>query len=186
MKVDVDNWVDQYGDYLYRFALSRLHDPVLAEDVVQETFLGALQNLDSYNGKVELKYWLRGILRNKTVDCIRKSLREIPTDELRAFDEAPNRLMNLAGIPQRNVQRWTFNPDEHYEDKEFWATFASCLGKLKSPLRHIFTLKEIEGLDSEKICKEYDITPNNLWVMIHRARKQLKHCLIENWGHRRD
>ena len=71
-KFEVDQWVERYGDYLYRYALMRLRDPGTAEDAVQETFLAGIKHLEKFDGRVDVKYWLRGILKNKTVDHIRR------------------------------------------------------------------------------------------------------------------
>jgi RNA polymerase sigma-70 factor (ECF subfamily) len=55
------------------------------------------------------------------------------------------------------------------------------MSKLKDTMGLAFTLKELEGLSTEEICKELNMKPNNLWVVLHRARTQLKSCLEENW-----
>jgi len=56
-----------------------------------------------------------------------------------------------------------------------------CLDKLSEKFRNIFVLKEIEGLTSDEICKEMEIQPTNLWVILHRARNQLRKCLEMNY-----
>ena len=61
-------WVDQYGDSLFRYALSRIRNREVAEDLVQETFLAALQSYDQFQGKSTVLTWLTGILRHKVVD----------------------------------------------------------------------------------------------------------------------
>ena len=179
--VDPSEWVSLYGDYLYRFALSRVSDPSAAEDIVQETFLAGFKNLDKFDGRVEVKFWLRAILRNKSVDYLRKHLREIPTDEIQKYDVEPNNYRKLTGVPSNKIDQTPFEPEKVIDRKEFWAVFNKCMGKLKDPMHDIYMLKEIEGIKNEDLCKEFDITPNNLWVIIHRARKQLKACLKKNW-----
>ena len=150
--------------------------------MVQETFLAAIKGLDNYNpDKVDFKYWLRGILRNKAVDHIRKKVREMPVEDLTFYDEEPNKLRNMAGIPSRSVESYKFSPEKQYDKKEFWGVFNNCLSKLKSPMREIYMLKEIESEKSESICKEFNISPNNLWVIVHRSRTALKKCLNKNW-----
>ena len=162
--------------------MSRLGDPVAAEDVVQETFMAAIKGIHNYNPeKVAFKYWLRGILKNKSVDYIRKRVKEMPMEDLTYFDDEPNKLQKMSGIPTRNVESYKFSPEKQYDKKEFWQTFNKCLLKLKSPMREIYILKEIESENSEDICKEFGISPNNLWVIVHRARTALKKCLNKNW-----
>ena len=64
-------WVDEYGDYLYRYAVSRLRGGDAAEEVVQETFVAALRHVDQYKAKGSERAWLLGILKRKIIDLIR-------------------------------------------------------------------------------------------------------------------
>jgi len=73
---DPERWVDEYGDYLFKFALVRLRDQTKAEDMVQETFLAALRGGQGFAGRSAEKSWLVGILKNKICDYYRKSSRE--------------------------------------------------------------------------------------------------------------
>ena len=72
VKLDPETWVDKYGDYLYRFALSRVKDPVIAEELVQETFLAALRSLKNFQGRSSGRTWLIAILKHKIIDYFRK------------------------------------------------------------------------------------------------------------------
>ena len=71
-----ENWVDEYGDYLYRYALSRVKDPIIAEDLVQETFLAALKARHNFQGRSTARTWMIAILKHKIVDYIRQKVRE--------------------------------------------------------------------------------------------------------------
>ncbi len=75
-------WVEQYGDVLYRYALARVKDRHVAEDLVQETFLAVLEKYDEFQGRSKATTWLIGILRNKVGSFWRKSGRERPESEL--------------------------------------------------------------------------------------------------------
>ncbi len=77
-----ESWVDSYGDFLYRFALSRVKDPAVAEDLVQETFLAALRARENFKGQSAGRTWLVAILKHKIVDHIRKKIREPSTDKI--------------------------------------------------------------------------------------------------------
>jgi RNA polymerase sigma-70 factor (ECF subfamily) len=177
-----EDWVDLYGDYLFKYALHRLRDPVTAEDVVQETFLAALKGLERYDGRVEMRFWLRGILRNKVIDHFRKSAREMPVEDPSEYEKPDTWLMNNIGIPTRSPEPWKFDPRRAFEDGEFWKIFEGCTTKLPERLRMAYVMKELDGISTEETCKVLEISPNNLWVMIHRARKHLKKCLELNWG----
>ncbi|MFT7514261.1 MAG: RNA polymerase sigma-70 factor (TIGR02943 family) [Candidatus Omnitrophota bacterium] len=164
----------------------RLKDSAAAQDVIQETFLAGFKGLEKFDGRVDIKYWLRGILRNKIVDYIRKAVRERPYEDLSEFqledDGGTKNKMKFFGIPSSEPMPWNFEPHQAYEESEFWSVFRECTGKLKGPLQQAYMMKELEGLSTEEICKVLDITPNNLWVMVHRARTQLKACLEKNWN----
>jgi RNA polymerase sigma-70 factor (ECF subfamily) len=184
-KQNPDEWVDQYGDYLYRYALMRLKDPTAAKDVIQETYIAGFKGLDRFDGRVDVKYWLRGILRNKIVDHIRKAVRERPCEDPLEFqddDGISRNKMKYFGIPSSDPMPWEFEPHHAYEESEFWTIFRQCVDQLKDNHRQAYVLKEIEGMSTDEVCEIMDISPNNLWVVIHRARAQLKTLLEKNWN----
>jgi RNA polymerase sigma-70 factor (ECF subfamily) len=63
------------------------------------------------------------------------------------------------------------------EQKQFWEALARCLGKLPPKMAQAFSLREVDELTSEEVCAALHITSSNLWVLLHRARKQLRGCL---------
>jgi RNA polymerase sigma factor (sigma-70 family) len=67
------------------------------------------------------------------------------------------------------------------ESKEFMSVLQQCRDGLSDMQQSVFTLKFIEGIDSDEICKELDITSSNYWVLVHRAKLQLRKCLEINW-----
>ena len=176
-----ENWLEEHGDYLFQFAYVRLHDRAAAEDAVQETFLAGIQAYERYDGKTPIRYWLRGILRHKVVDYIRKASREIAVDETEGQEILDSFKFKAFGIATQHPPPWKFDPTHAYEQKEFWEVFYSCMSKLKEKTGMAFTLRELEGLSTEEICKELNLKPNNLWVVLHRARTQLKECREANW-----
>ena len=180
-RVDPEQWVDEYGDYLYRYALSRLRDASAAEDVVQETFLAAFKGAARFSGQSSEKTWLVGILKHKIVDFIRKASRERAYDDVTLAEDRVDDFFDRKGHWKAGPAEWTVNPRKAFEQREFWAVFEGCLGNLQDRLAAVFTLREIEGMSAEEICKELDITSTNLWVMLYRARNKLKDCLQENW-----
>lgn len=175
-------WVDKYGDYLFRYALSRLKNHEQASDCVQDTFLAGIKALDKFDGRLDIKFWLRGIMRNKIVDQIRKSIRSKNVD----IDKEDEALMEsfwfkYSGIATTNPTPWEFDPRKYYDNKEFWVVFNECIKNLKEPLKQAFVLKMLEDQSTEEICKVMGISSNYLWVLLHRAREQIKISLTENW-----
>ena len=180
-KSDPETWVDQYGDYLYGYALSRIKDPSVAEDLVQETFVAALKTYKNFEGHSSERTWLTSILRHKAVDYFRRTSREKPMEDVDASTEFMNEYFDGKGQWRASPASWTLNPREILERKDFWKTLTDCLSGLSENLAIVFRLREMDGLSTEEICKVLKITPTNCWVILHRARMGMRRCLEMNW-----
>ena len=154
-------WVDQYGDV--RLCDVRLRNPEAAQDCVQDTFMAGIKALDRFDGSRDIKFWLRGIMRNKIVDQIRKSVKESKVD-IDSEDEAmmESFWFKYSGITTTNPDPWQFNPRKSYDNTEFWKVFEGCINEVKDPARQAFILKVLEDQTTEEVCKVMDITPNYL------------------------
>ncbi len=186
-RLDPAVWLDTYGDYLYNYAYSRLRDQSAAEDAVQETFVAALRSRDSFQGASSERTWLVGILRHKIVDHLRRLFRDragepdrpLPAEQENVFVHGGRRSGDWH--PERVPGHWSADPENLLRQKEFQRVLDRCLEALPVRLAACFTLYEMEGLGTDEICKELQITPTNLWVMLHRTRRQLRRCLELNW-----
>ncbi|HEX8288865.1 MAG TPA: sigma-70 family RNA polymerase sigma factor [Pyrinomonadaceae bacterium] len=185
--IDPTVWVDEHGDYLFRYALMRLRNETLAEDMVQETLLAAIQSLAAYSGKSSERTWLTGILKHKIVDYYRKSSRETPLDEseldLSGFDkffERDDEWKNHWN-PQLAPRGWTNSPEAVFEQNEFFDVFQTCMSKLPERVAHVFALREMDGFDACEICEILNLSTSNFWVMMHRARMSLRRCIEIKW-----
>ena len=180
-----ERWVDDYGDYLYRFALLRVHNTHLAEDMVQETFLAALKSAAAFEGRSSEKTWLVGILKRKIIDHYRKNARttgfadQSGAEDVSDFQSEGREKghWKLSAAPSE----WGKNPQKFLENKDFNEVLLRCLAYLPRSLAAVFAAREMEGWKSDEICKEFSISTSNLWVMLHRARTQLRKCLDINW-----
>ena len=177
-----ETWVDRYGDYLYGYAMSRLRNREAAADCVQDTFMAGIKSLERFDGSRDIKFWLRGIMHNKIVDQIRKAVKEKKVD-IDTEDEAllESFWFKYSGIATTNPDSWQFNPRKAYDNTEFWVVFETCIDQVKEPARQAFVLRMLEDLSTNEVCKVMDITANYLWVLLHRARQQLKIALEEKW-----
>ena len=178
-----ERWLNEHGDYLFRFALLRLSDQAAAEDAVQETLLAALKARQSFQGASAERTWLTGILKHKVIDCIRSRSRDVPfsslIEETEDLQEAIDSLFDEHGEWQGPVQNWA-DPEASHSRSQFFTILEACLARLKKGLAQAFTLRELSGMDSEEICKELGITSTNLWVMLYRARMSLRQCLEQH------
>ena len=177
---DPEIWVDEYGDYLYRYALARLRDTAAAEELVQETFLVALQSRGNFKGRSSMRTWLTGILKHKVVDHFRKQSREQRTEDVETSTDLLNSLFDETGHWKTGPAEWNASPEKLIGRKEFWEVFYSCLSELSNRAGKVFALREIDGLETEDICKVFDISPTNCWVILHRARMSMRNCLESN------
>lgn len=174
------DWLTKHGGALYRYAYSRLRDTTIAEDLVQETLLAALQARRDFGGRATERTWLIGILKHKLVDRLRQRAREKPFGELAGEDEEIDALFDNRGRWKTLPSDWG-NPTDTLEEKQFWKVFADCFAALSSRHAKVFAMCEFNGLDSAEVCKVFDITATNVWVIMHRARLRLRQCLETNW-----
>jgi RNA polymerase sigma-70 factor (ECF subfamily) len=186
---DPEAWVDQHGDYLYRYAMLRVQSRVVAEDLVQETFLAALTAQKRFAGQSSERSWMVGILKHKIIDRCRKEIREKSaedplfvdgTEDEASFDEAGHWKLD-----QTAPLDWPDHPGAVLERKQFWSSLQRCVGLLPPTMAQVFTLREVDEVESEAICDMLKISSSNLWVLLHRARKHLRQCLEGHFfGHR--
>jgi RNA polymerase sigma-70 factor (TIGR02943 family) len=184
--VDPERWVADYGDALFGFAAARVRDRAIAQDLVQETFLAAIRARQSFAGRSTERSWLFGILRNKLTDQYRLQSRETALADLDApFPEEQGAFhehgLGRDGWVGRMAPKSWETPDEVLVNKEFQAALKRCLSGLPDRVAQAFRLREIEAAPPEETCKELGVSPNNLWVMLHRARMGLRRCLEVHW-----
>ena len=169
---------------MLRFATLQLADLQLAEDAVQEAFIGALRGKGSFEGRAAYRSWVFAILRNKIAD------------QLRARSRYVNRLAEDSPEPDPHPDSF-FEPDGHWTDDaapadwgdpqaalredQFWHVFEACLDHLPGQQARVFMMREFVELDSREICGAVGISTTNLNVSLHRARLRLRNCLEEHW-----
>lgn len=183
---DPERWVDEYGDYLYRFALLRLRHECRAEDAVQETFFAALKGIQRFQGRSEERSWLTGILKNKIYDYFRKASRETSFTDLQLLSEEETECFVERGLHKGGwlgecaPREWS-NAGESLDNEQFWRTYRDCATRLPEKVAAVFNLREVDGIESKEVCAMLKISEANLWVMLHRARMALRRCLETNW-----
>ena len=188
---DPERWVDEHGDYLFKYALSRLRDPLKAADAVQETFLAALKGGKSFQGRSAEKSWLVGILKNKIFDYFRKAGRETAFTDLEFYSDEESDRFVAAGLQKGHwlsdaaPGEWD-DPGASLDSEVFWKAYRDCSNKLPKNVATVFTMREVDGVESKDICTMLNISESNLWVMLHRARMALRRCLETNWFGKQD
>ncbi len=175
-----ENWVDQYADYLFNYAVSRVSDAELAKDLVQETFFAGLKSAKNYKGTAAERTWLIAILKRKVIDHYRKINSKKGKAEVRMNYSSQN---DTDGdwLEEQVADPLSILENDEIENEELGLAIQECISKLPKKQSLVFTMKTIQGMSTEDICKELGINPSNLWVMIHRSRTALMSCLNQNW-----
>ncbi|HMH24030.1 MAG TPA: sigma-70 family RNA polymerase sigma factor [Puia sp.] len=179
---DPRQWVERYADHLYSYAIARLGEEEQARDLVQETFLAALEKVSEFRGNSSERTWLTAILKYKIIDAYRKrnsglrmqKMEEEP--ELEFFEES-NGHWKEAYSPQT----LGIEGADPLANKELAAILKKCLFKLPALWLSVFTMKHLDNTATETICKELKVTTSNFWVIIHRAKLNLRACIQRSW-----
>ncbi|MGY8871390.1 MAG: sigma-70 family RNA polymerase sigma factor [Pseudomonadales bacterium] len=167
---------------LIAFALLQVSDRGHAEDLVQDSMVAAIESISSYSGASQFDTWVYSILRHKLIDYIRRLKREkqhfvtddheISMDSM--FDARDH--WNQDAAPSH----WK-NPEDLHLRSNFWETFDFCLLHLPSNTARVFALRELMDLDTAEICDCLDISEQNCWTILHRARLKLRSCIEKGW-----
>ncbi len=175
-----DKWIDLYADYLYNYAITRVDGQDLAKDLVQETFFSGIKGKDNFRGQAAERTWLVSILKRKIIDHYRKINSAKGQKEVRMnfYDEGEKK---GSWIEEMVPQSWGNDAEREIENTELKDTLETCIQNLPEKYRIVFMLKTVQNYETEEICNELGITSSNLWVIIHRARVQLRNCMEENW-----
>ncbi|MCX7550742.1 sigma-70 family RNA polymerase sigma factor [Xanthomarina sp. F2636L] len=177
--INPNTWIDKYSDYLFNFTISRVNDREKAKDLVQDTFFAGLKSMKNFKGEASERTWLISILKRKIIDHYRKinSIKgkaEIRVEFNSEDDEGSWLEKRVADTDYKTAEDTMVNI-------ELGDAIYDCLSKLPKKQATVFRLKTIEGLETETICNDLNITASNLWVIVHRARIAMAECMEKNW-----
>ncbi|MEP6713083.1 MAG: sigma-70 family RNA polymerase sigma factor [Ferruginibacter sp.] len=182
VKAEPHLWIDNYADYLYSYAMYRIKDEEMARDLVQETFLAALEKTDQFEGRSSEKTWLTAILKYKIIDVYRSRPKAFSAMDL------PEALGSKTFFQEDGHWNVEDRPEEFgieqvnkIEHKEFESILLKCMQKLPALWMTIFNMKFMEDEHAAKICSQMKLSSGNYWVIIHRAKINLRACLQKNW-----
>lgn len=176
--VDPSSWVDEYADQLYNYAVVRVNDHDLALDLVQETFISGLKSLQNFKGNSTVKTWLYSILKRKIIDYWRQQESRKTKPESHFFSEEglKGHWLETAG------PKGKFSEIEaDLENEELGLAIKACIENLPDKWKGVVIDKLVMEEETELVCKEHEISTTNLWVIIHRAKLQLRDCLEKKW-----
>jgi RNA polymerase sigma-70 factor, ECF subfamily len=184
--------LDRYGASMLRVAQFHVRTRAVAEDVVQEAWLGVLKGLDRFEGRSSLKTWIFRILTNIAKTRGERESRSVPFSSLASDDEAdapsvdpsrfqgPNELLtgNWASPPRP----WDDVPEAKLLARETREQIDAAIAELPPKQREVVTLRDVEGFGSEEVCNVLDLSETNQRVLLHRARARIRAALEDYLG----
>jgi len=178
--------VARYNSMLMRLAMMYVRDRSVAEDVVQETWIGFLESLTRFEGRASIKTWIFRILINSAKKRLRRDRRSIPfsslgPDVLEPAEPAvdPERFLGPAHSRWPHHWRstpsdWGGMPESRLVSSETIAIVERAIETLAPAQREVITLRDIEGWTSDEVCNVLGITDTNQRVLLHRARSKVR------------
>lgn len=163
--------VEEHSEYLFQYAMSKLRDRQTSLDLVQDTLLTSIEKRDQFEGRSTLRTWMTTILNRKILDHWRKEKKH-----------TTNSAEDLhSGESLAEMHRNPKNPQELAEEKEKLSILELCLDKLPEQWRQIIHAKYYDEKNGDEISKEFSLTSSNFWVIVHRAKAQLRGCIEKKY-----
>ena len=131
-------WVEEYRDLLYRYAIARLRDVDLDEEIIQETYLAALKSRKNFQGLASEKTWLISILKRKIYDHFRRINRDRQFNVTLYTESMCYDIFDSKGEPAARASFYLFDPSKVYEQKEFLKIIKHALSELPNRLAQVF------------------------------------------------
>lgn len=177
----------QLRKQLLRFAQIQFpHAPELAEDLVQETLLLAHANGDQFQGNAQFHTWAFAILKNKITDTLRQSKKHqtlfVETNHDEYLDNLFDAQFTDNGHWQahENLMSWQ-NPENTLQQRQFEDVLKTCLYELPENIARVFIMRVFLDFDTQEICSQCGLNSQNYYVIMHRARENLRQCLQIKW-----
>jgi RNA polymerase sigma-70 factor (ECF subfamily) len=180
--------VDKYGPLMLRIALGHVRTRAVAEEVVQEAWLGVLQGLDRFEGRSSLKTWILRIVANRARTRGEREARSVPLSSLAPDEDDdgptvdPDRFLPADhpmypggwAIPPHS---WARLPEEKLLAAETLQQVRAAIAKLPPRQQEVIVLRDVEGWDADEVSHALDLTPGNQRVLLHRARSKVRNEL---------
>jgi len=162
----------RHNQRLYRVARAILRDDAEAEDVMQDAYVRAYQNLASFEGRAKFVTWLTRIAVH---EALTRSRRRLRFQSLDITDESNGEVMKSATSTNRS-------PEQEAYDRELSTVLEKAVLSLSEEHRLVFMLRDVEGMSTEETAVSLNLTEENVKVRLHRARGRLRKRLYEAAG----
>ena len=179
--------VERYHAPLLRLAMTYVRDCSVAEEVVQETWLGVLRGLERFERRSLVKTWIFRILTNTAKTRAVRERRSVPFSSLTSGTDdgpsvEPERFLAAThpvwpGHWASPPRSWDDIPERHLESKEVREVIEAAIAALPPVQGQVISLRDIEGWSSEEVCELLELSAANQRVLLHRARSKVRAAL---------
>ena len=176
--------VERHQSLMLRVARRYVRSAAVAEEVVQETWLGVLRGLDRFEGRASLKTWIFRILTNRALSRAEREGRTVPFSSFADDDEPavdPDRFRpegdQWPGGWKTFPPSWDGLPEERLIARETLALVGEAIAGLPERQHLVILMRDIEGWDAEEVCQALAISEANQRVLLHRARSKVRRSL---------
>jgi len=176
--------IDMYHSSMLRLAMIFVPSQAVAEEVVQETWMGVLNGLDRFEGRSSLKTWIFRILANRAKTRAQREGRSVPFSSLPEFTSELHEPERFQGPDQRwpghwvsFPRSWDEIPEERILSQETMTRIQEAIDTLPLGQREVITLRDIEGCTSDEACNLLGVSEANQRVLLHRARCKVRRAL---------
>jgi RNA polymerase sigma-70 factor, ECF subfamily len=164
--------VDRYHPTMVRLARGYVRGQAVAEEVAQESWLGLLRGLDSFQGRSSLRTWLFRIVVNRAISTGIHERQHLPVDDRELEDEGGR--FSQDGWWVTPPAHWTDDAIDRMTAPQVAARIRQLVEKLPTGQRQVVTLQDVEGLPSVEVCTILGISEGNRRVLLHRARARIR------------
>ena len=179
--------VARYSPLMRRIALGYVRSPAVADDVVQEAWLGVLTGLGRFEGRSSLKTWILRILINQARTRATREARSLPFSALAREEEDEGPAVDPArfgpdGGWKSLPDDWRTLPEERLLANETLAVLRQAVDGLPERQREVFLLRDVEGWESDEVAAALEVSAGNERVLLHRARAKVRAALERELG----
>ena len=170
--------VGRYHTKLLRFAESMVPSRAVAEEVVQDTWLGVVRGIHRFEGRSSVKTWIYRILINRA----RTAGGHEPRSASLGPDDVLDGRFGTSGAWEEPPAPWADAVDDRIVATRLAERVKACLPQLPPTQRQVLTLRDIEGIDAAEVCELLGVSAGNQRVLLHRARAQVRNILDAEMG----
>lgn len=171
--------VARYHQPMLRLARTMVSSKAVAEEIVQETWMGVVRGIERFEGRSSFKTWLYRILINRARSAGAKEHLTTSIESLHSVD--PTRF-DSEGHWADPLDRWRDDIESRLDAATLVPILESALDDLAPRQRQVVILRDVEGLSNDEVCEALGITSGNQRILLHRGRARLREILDSKVG----